>query len=253
MLLTDLLIIPTERLHRIYLINLPLGIMMIILGAIIKRRAKNSPHLLFITAFFICIGLGPVSNAIYVRFDSLLLQTIGNKIAISLITIGAANLAMFLISLKVSMTVFRVERIPLYEAIWVALTGVYFLIPIQFGEFYTPIWPPAFLIYSILLTQSSFVICLIFARKTWKIMEDPVVKKRLLIFTLGVCCIQFVLYDAYLVNGQILNSTLLGALGSIFTPVGILLIYYGIGKDIRAKVPESEKIVETVNVDEEMD
>ena len=245
-MLIDFIDVPPDRLLRIYFLNFPLGVFLIILGLLIKRRAKTTPQLFFITVTFVAIGLGACSNAVYVRFDSLLLQTIGNKLGISLITIGVMNLALFCISLKTTRVVFRIENTALYEVIVVALAAVYYLIPIEFDANYSPYWPPGFLIYSILLTQSSFIISLVFLRMVWKVVEDPLVKKRLLFFGLGLCGIYVLLLDLYLVNGHLMNIPLLRSLSSIFFVPGMILIYYGIGKDLKPKEKDSmpEKKVE---------
>jgi hypothetical protein len=223
--------ISPDRIITIYVIYASLAVLFTIFGIkLIKRGDTNQRKKLIIQFFFYLAG-GLYLNMIYAPFDYLILQTIGNKTVIFLSTIGIGNLLLFVVSISKSELEFTPNKVVLSELIIASIAAGYYVIPIEFGPNYTPIWPITFIIYCAIVTQILFVIAILSGFRILKTMQDRTIRKKFSAFLLGLLCIELVLVQTLLKNGQFVQSPLLLVMGLSIIPGG-LLIYYGVGKEL---------------------
>jgi len=222
----------TDRIITIYGIYLSLAIIFSIMAAKLIKRGDESLRKKFIIQLFLFLEIGLFLNALYAPIDNLLIQTIGNKTVIFLSTLGMGNLFLFIIGVKKSEVEFTPKHAIISELIMAVISAGYYAIPIEFGPTYAPIWPGLFLIYSIIITQTLFISSIVLGINMFRGMQDPLIRKKFIMFLIGLICIELVLIQTYLKNGQFVTSPLLNLMGLSIIPGG-LLIYFGVGKDIK--------------------
>ncbi len=225
-----------DRLFRLYGIFLVLGLVFIFFGIDIRRReGEKTRQRVFLSKFFLISALGLIINVIYAPFDSVEIQTLGNKFVILTQIMGLVNLCFFTISLHKSEKEFTPKKSRILEIGLLLLALITYFLPniftIEFTEDYAPIWSMAMGLYVIIIFQAIFILIMIFGILSAKIFEDKQIKKRLQYLLIGIIFLQGVVFSTFLRNLWINRSIWTLLLGLSIIPSGLFL-YFGVGKKL---------------------
>ncbi len=219
-----------QRIFLLYVVFLTIAASCLFFGIKILKRGQLTRQKSFIVTFFFFVASGLIINPIYAPFASIPIQTFGNKLVMLTSTMGLVNLMFFSISVAKSSQEFTRNQVIAIESIFLVLCLFYYLFPISFHEDFTPIWPVEFVIYTLVVSETAFVIAVVFSVKAIREFGDKAMKTKLRNFLIGVLLIDLVMVSTILRNGQLVEAdTILVLMGLLIIP-GVLMIYYSVGR-----------------------
>ncbi len=236
MLYFELIQFSFERLVTI-LGNVGISVLFLFFARRTLSRGEKSFRKVLFAKCFAYVSIGLLFNVLYSPFGDDIIQGLGNHAVIFLTTMSLVAFVLFSYSLLEKTVMFTKHQAAILEIVLAGISSVYFFLPITFKADYSPIWDITTVIFTTALTQTLFVIALVFSIQALRTMDNPVVKRRFRWFIFGLSLFELVLIPTILRNGQFLTGTLLivvTALEIALIPGGIL-IYYGVGKNVETK------------------
>ena len=231
------------RFIQVYIVQLGMGIVFLIFGILILRRDRKRLNQIF-SFWYLMTAAGTIVNVIYV---SLIYFSFKINPLIKYLHLATAYLLLYapLYLLIVCLIIFKSEKVITVRTnniiaftYAVLLFGI-FLIPggarIDETTEWMPIWSLPLTIYVLTLVTVFVIIPFIyFSMKIYGEFEDDILKKRWVLFNLGMIPYLIELYLLPISN--YLNDPLFRTITSI---VGLsmfasaFLFYYGIGRQIK--------------------
>jgi hypothetical protein len=234
MLLVDFIEFSSVRVIKVYVIFPILVAILLTLGFKIKKRGQTTRQTKIITKFFFYTGFGILINLFYAPFADETIQRIGNNSILLIVTVGYANLLNFTLSLKHSERTFTNKKAWMVEIVVALLMFALFFFPegTTFPEDdYLPKWSLAFVIYGIILTSIIVIYSFIVGFQVAAKIDNQEVKKKIIMFLLGLICMMILYMSNFLGNGRLVSGDLFTFL-SIFILPGGILIYLGVGRPL---------------------
>ncbi|MHA1730555.1 MAG: hypothetical protein ACTSU5_01355 [Promethearchaeota archaeon] len=225
--------------------------MFIFIGYRILSRNRALLNFQF-ALFFLVSGSSLIINVIYM-FTSGGTYIINDDVYIVLnnlvnICVNSAWIFLycFIMMVKKSEVEFTKKKQLLYILIFLALLSVLLFIPggvtpksynlsSEPVTYRRPLWSMTYFTYGIIVFLGLAVVALFQAIKVYGKFQDPSVKRKFLLFIIGMVMLTFLVSNNYLTNAEILGESY-RSLSSYLTILIIIpsniFIYYGVGKRI---------------------
>lgn len=208
----------------------------VIIAYKILKRSKKQENLI-LSSFFISASIGLFINFIYVLLVNELIVLILYYMTLFFIFLAPIFFLIFNLIILKSGKIFTKSKQKIITAIYgLIIFCMIFIsngITINESTNWQPIWSFVFFIYLVMVV-SIFAVApgIYFSIKIYIKFSHSVLKKRWAFYLIGVFFIYFLMYAIMTSNflDNPLIRSIIGLFGIVFSIIGSLLIYYGVGK-----------------------
>ncbi|MHA1149475.1 MAG: hypothetical protein ACTSR8_14660 [Promethearchaeota archaeon] len=238
----DILGMPEARFIQIYIVQLLVGIMFAFIAYLILKRDKKRLNVIF-SGFYLCNFAGIVINCIYAPLNDEVVVLWLNFATNFLFAFSPVFLIIFdLILLKSEKVMNRVKQNLILLVYGAALLGLIFFIiqpepgvVINESTSWRPVYTLPFYLYlMVILIGMGLIPSMYFSYQIYKKFEDEVLKRKWIFFFIGVVLIYAFAIGTFSMNYLNVDSirAIWALFSLLFSILGPLLIYYGVGKQL---------------------
>ena len=222
----------------VYIVQLGMGIVFFIFGILILKRDRKRLNQIF-SFFYLMTASATIVNVIYVSFTINPLVKYLHLVTVYLLLYAPLYLLVVSLIILKSETVITVKKNNIIAFTYGLLLFGLFLIPggvtIDETTDWKPVWSLPFTIYALTLVSFFVIIPFIyFSMKIYGKFEDKILRKRWLLFNLGMLPYFGMMYVLSISN--YLNDPgfrLLTSIVGLSLYLSAFFLYYGIGRQIK--------------------